>query len=55
MVATIKKIERKVGCMELSVILKRKNGNETRRRKNFYYKYNKYIYVTLQVKNVELL
>jgi hypothetical protein len=33
MVATIKKIERKVGCMELTVNLKRKNGKETRRRK----------------------
>jgi hypothetical protein len=35
MVATIKKIERKVGCMELTVNLKRKNGKETRRKNKF--------------------
>jgi hypothetical protein len=29
MVATIKKIERKVGCMELTVNLKRENSKET--------------------------
>jgi hypothetical protein len=35
MVATIKEIERKVGCMGLTVNLKRKNGKETRRRNKF--------------------
>jgi len=33
--ATIKEIERQVGCMELSVNLKRKNGKETRKGKKF--------------------
>jgi hypothetical protein len=54
MVATVKEIERivgfmeltvKVGFMQLSVHLKRKNGKKTRRRKDLYYKYRKYIYV----------
>jgi len=35
MVATIKEIERKVGCMELSANLKKKNGKESRRRNKF--------------------
>jgi len=35
MVATIKEIEKKVGCMELSTNLKGKNGKDTRRRKKF--------------------
>jgi hypothetical protein len=35
MVATIKKIERKVGCIKSTVNLKRKNRKEKRRRKKF--------------------
>jgi hypothetical protein len=34
-VARIKKIERKVGCMELTVNLKSKNCKETRKRNKF--------------------
>jgi len=35
MAATIKEIEGKVGCTELSANLKRKNGKQTRRRNKF--------------------
>jgi len=33
MVATIKETDRKVGCIELSAHLKRKNGKEKRRNR----------------------